>query len=63
MLRGNGSSAVGFDPHLAERTRAKSVKSYNKEETEWSHIDRILHPQVYSEWIVRFYQCHRFFMK
>ena len=45
MLRGQ-TSALGFDPHLAEKTRAKNPKAYNKEETEWSYVDRILHPEV-----------------
>lgn len=39
-------AAYGFDPHLAERTRAKNSKSHNKEEKEWASLDRILHPEV-----------------
>ena len=35
-----------FDPHLAERTRAKNISMYNKEEREWMAIDRVLHPEV-----------------
>ena len=35
-----------FDPHLAERTRAKNSAMYSKEESEWMAIDRVLHPQV-----------------
>ena len=35
-----------FDIHLAERTRAKNIATYGKEEREWMAVDRILHPQV-----------------
>ncbi len=38
--------AYSFDPHLAERVRGKHPRSYNKEEREWSSVDRILHPEV-----------------
>lgn len=38
--------AYSFDPHLAERTRAKNPLSYSKEEAEWAAIDRVLHPEV-----------------
>lgn len=36
-----------FDPHRAERTRAKNPKTYTKEEAEWVTIDRHLHPEVF----------------
>jgi hypothetical protein len=38
--------AYSFDPHLAERTRAKNPKSYTVEERNWSSVDRVLHPEV-----------------
>jgi hypothetical protein len=37
----------GFDPHMAERTRAKDTKAYTREENEWSTIDKILFPEVW----------------
>jgi hypothetical protein len=46
MLRGQATAAFGFDPHIAERTRAKNPKAYSKEEFEWSTIDKVLHPEV-----------------
>ncbi len=41
-------AAVGysFDPHLAERTRAKNPKGYSPEESAWATVDRVLHPEV-----------------
>jgi hypothetical protein len=44
--------AYSFDPHLAERTRAKNPKAYSAEEQRWSTVDRVLHPEVGvpSEW-------------
>ncbi len=45
--------AYGFDPHLAERTRAKNPKSYTKEEQEWSTIDRIIHPEIWDFYVNR----------
>lgn len=39
--------AYSFDPHLAERTRAKNPKSYTTEEHNWSTVDRVLHPEVF----------------
>lgn len=41
-----GLSANAFDPHRAERTRAKNPGTYTKEEQEWVSIDRQLHPEV-----------------
>lgn len=38
--------AYSFDPHLAERTRAKNPKAYSAEEQRWSTVDRVLHPEV-----------------
>ena len=38
--------AYAFDPHLAERIRAKNPKSYTSEEKNWSAVDRVLHPEV-----------------
>eukprot|EP01040_Poterioochromonas_malhamensis_P013046 gene13046-14311_t len=48
-------SAVGlsFDPHLAEKIRAKHPRSYTKEEKEWSTIDRILHPEIWDFYVNR----------
>ena len=43
---GNGLSVNAFDPHRAERTRAKNPQTYTKEEKEWVSIDRQLHPEV-----------------
>ena len=49
LLRGQAVAAFGFDPHLAERTRAKNPKAYNKEEKEWASVDKVLHPEVIAE--------------
>ena len=38
--------AYSFDPHLAERTRAKHPKTYTTEELNWATVDRVLHPEV-----------------
>jgi hypothetical protein len=46
MKRSISAVGLSFDPHLAEKTRAKHPKSYSKEEKEWSTIDQILHPEV-----------------
>ena len=43
-----------FDPHLAERTRAKNPKGYTPEEQAWSTVDRVLHPEVSLLFSVRF---------
>ena len=40
--------AYSFDPHLAERTRAKNPDMYTPEERDWSSVDRVLHPEVRS---------------
>lgn len=47
---------ASFDPHLAERTRAKNLALYGKEENEWMLIDKILHPEV---WVVSMYSSIR----
>jgi hypothetical protein len=44
------ASSYGFDAFLAERTRAKHPRGYNKEEKEWSSMDRILHPEVWKRY-------------
>lgn len=41
--------AYSFDPHLAERTRAKNPAMYTQEEADWSLVDRKLHPEVRSD--------------
>ena len=46
LTRGQANLTFGFDPHLAERTRAKNPKAYSKEQTEWVSVDRVLHPEV-----------------
>jgi hypothetical protein len=46
LKRAIASVNLAFDPHLAESVRAKHIKSYTKEEQDWSTIDRILHPDV-----------------
>ena len=51
LKRSTAAIAYGFDPHLAERTRAKMVSTYSKEEKEWSSIDRILHPEVWRYYV------------
>ena len=38
--------AYSFDPHLAERTRAKNPKGYTQEENSWASVDRVLHPEL-----------------
>lgn len=43
----NALSAAAFDPHRAERTRAKNPRTYTKEEKEWVSIDQHLHPEVH----------------
>jgi hypothetical protein len=48
MKRSISAVGLSFDPHLAEKTRAKHPKSYSKEEKEWSTIDQVLHPEVSS---------------
>jgi hypothetical protein len=53
IKRGYAAAAYGFDPHIAERTRAKNYSSFTKEEREWASIDKILHPQVW-----KFYSNH-----
>ena len=47
------NAAFGFDPHAAERTRAKDAHAYTKEEANWVSVDRKLHPEVW-----KFYSNH-----
>merc|ERR1711871_37435 len=47
------NAVFGFDPHAAERTRAKDAHAYTKEEANWVSIDRKLHPDVW-----KFYSHH-----
>jgi hypothetical protein len=51
LRRSAAAVAYGFDPRMAERTRAKMPKTYSKEEKEWSSIDRILHPEVWQFYV------------
>jgi hypothetical protein len=44
------ASSYGFDAFLAERTRAKHPRGYNKEEREWASVDKILHPEVWKHY-------------
>lgn len=53
MKKAISAVAYSFDPHLAERVRAKNPKAYSKEELEWSTIDRQLHPEVR----IAFFRC------
>lgn len=46
VKRSISAVAYNFDPHLAERVRAKHPRTYTKEEKEWSTVDRIIHPEV-----------------
>lgn len=41
------SPHAGFDPHLAEKTRAKHADSHTREEQEWASVDRVLHAEVW----------------
>jgi hypothetical protein len=41
-------SVFGFDPHRAERTRAKQKSLMSKQELEWSSVDKVLHPEVWA---------------
>lgn len=43
--------AYGFDPHLAERTRAKMPATYTREDKEWASIDKVLHPEVWAYYV------------
>lgn len=47
MRQRHAESAYGFDPHLAERVRAKHFKTFSREEREWASIDIVLHPEVW----------------
>ena len=46
MKKGMSITSHGFDPNLAERTRAKDARTFTKEEKEWVSIDKVLHPEV-----------------
>eukprot|EP01041_Mallomonas_annulata_P002218 gene2218-4307_t len=49
MMRSKfAQAAYGFDPHLAERIRAKNVKTRSREEREWVSLDKILHPEIWA---------------
>ena len=47
MKQKYAESAYGFDPHIAERVRAKHFQTFTKEEREWASIDLILHPEIW----------------
>lgn len=47
LKRKIAATAYGFDPHLAERTRAKDPHAYTRDELEWSTVDKVLHPEVW----------------
>jgi len=51
LKRSFAAAAYGFDPHRAERTRAKMPATYTNEEREWSTVDRILHPEVWAFYV------------
>ena len=51
LKRSFAAAAFGFDPHRAERTRAKMPKTYSMEEREWATVDRILHPEVWKFYV------------
>lgn len=51
MARSQAIAAHGFDPHIAERVRAKNPKAYSKEEQEWSSVDRVLHPEIWKHYV------------
>ena len=51
MARSQAIAAHGFDPHIAERVRAKNPKAYSKEEQEWSSVDRVLHPAIWKHYV------------
>ena len=45
--RGAAAGTTGFDPHLAERTRAKHPATWTKEESDWASIDKVLNPKIW----------------
>jgi hypothetical protein len=47
--------AYSFDPHLAERTRAKNPASYTIEEQNWASVDRVLHPEARKFYLYLFF--------
>lgn len=48
IKRKRQQSVFGFDPHRAERTRAKPKGLMTKQEMEWASIDKVLHPEVWA---------------
>ncbi len=51
LKRSFAAAAYGFDPHRAERTRAKMPSAYTQEERDWASVDRILHPEVWKFYV------------
>jgi hypothetical protein len=51
MKRSIATVGLSFDPHLAEKTRAKDPRAYTKEEKEWASLDRILHPEIWEFYV------------
>jgi len=45
------AAAYNFDPHLAERVRAKNPREYSIEEKQWESVDRILHAEVWKYYV------------
>lgn len=45
------AAGYGFDPHRAERTRAKNSNAYSREQAEWASIDKLLHPEVWRYYV------------
>ncbi len=64
IKRNFGVIGQGFDAHLAERTRIKSLKGMSQEEKEWMSIDTILHPEVCIKFVIRYiYHNYMFFYR
>ena len=57
------NSSLSFDPHLAERVRAKSYLTYTREEKEWSLVDSILRPDVWRFYSPAYFQLPTTFSK
>lgn len=51
MKKAFAEAAYGYDPGLAERTRAKNPATYTVDEYEWASIDRILHKEVWDYYV------------
>eukprot|EP01038_Epipyxis_sp_PR26KG_P004789 gene4789-6716_t len=51
MKKAIQAAAFSFDPHLAEKVRAKHHNQYNAEEQDWVAIDRVLHPEVWKYYV------------